>query len=111
MIVIPCAEPEVLLESIKDKVTRGVIRSWICDKDGDFTISLEQWNKKAWLRPSCESERLILCILPPEGAHISKLLYAVYHSRFAEMVLHRFDEEVSGEVGITPLPEGDDVVG
>jgi len=110
MIVIPSLNPELLLSSIKSKINSGVIKSWVCDKDGDFTISYDTWKNKAWLTPECAEGELKLYILPPKETHISTLIYAVYHARFLEMIVHRFDEEISGSVRVTPLPDGNDVV-
>jgi hypothetical protein len=67
------------------------VRTWSYDSDGDFTHTAEQWNKKAWLRPREEDDRLILNVLTPRSTTLSKLLYAIYHGRFIEMLLNHFD--------------------
>lgn len=87
--------PAGLLRKIKEYINKGKIDTWVYDSDGDFTHVPEQWNKKAWFRPTVESERLVFGLLGQVNVTMTKKLYAVYHGRFIEMVLSHFDQDIN----------------
>lgn len=74
----------------------------MCDSDGDFTHSVEQWKFRAWIRPHVESERVVFAILCRNDKNLSVAEYAVYHGRFVEMLLCHFDK-VCQSIDVTPL--------
>lgn len=92
-VIITTDKPKTLLSSIKEAIRSGTIRDWICDSDGDFTLSSDQWKHKAWLRPRFTDEGLTLNILSPKQTELSKTTYAVYHARSIEMLLEHFDDD------------------
>lgn len=101
--------PAKLLSDIRDAIQEGKIKTWSVDKDGDFTHSAEQWRYRAWFRPKVGGGELRLHILAPQGTTISKVVYAVYHGRFSEMVLTHFDNDVTS-VRASSMPEPGDAV-
>jgi len=109
MVTIQASAPQALLAAIKKAIDSNRIQTWTYDSDGDFTHTAQQWNRKAWLRPSVQSGGLSLSILPPNGTALSKEVYAIYHGRFIEMVLAHFDTEFSG-ASATAMPVMSDVV-
>lgn len=109
-IIVKTSNPSRLYQKIKDKVnSENPLETWSLDKDGDFTHSPPQWDKKAWLRPTIESDHLKLRIIPPKGSHISRTTYAVYHGRFIEMLLTHFDEHFH-EAHATAMPALGDII-
>ena len=102
-------KPKTLLSTIKEAIRAGNIGDWICDSDGDFTMSSEQWKHKAWLRPRFTDEGLTLNILTPKQTKLSKIAYAVYHARYIEMLLIHFDEGFR-HARATAMPVSPDVV-
>jgi hypothetical protein len=111
MIFLPTPNPADLLKKIKNAIDRGSIKTWKYDGDGDFTHTADQWNQKAWLRPILAPSSLNLHIVRPQGVQISKLVYAIYHGRFIEMVLHHFDSDISGNASASAKAMSPDRVG
>lgn len=95
--------PASLLALVKRGIDQRTIQTWAYDSDGDFTHSAQQWNRKAWLRPSLENGRLVLNIIGPQGQGVSKEIYGIYHGRFIEMLLVHFDDKFSS-ADATALP-------
>lgn len=84
--------PRKLLTTYKKAIDDGDVVTWSYDLDGDFTHTVEQWNKKAWLRPAVvEKTELVLHILAPKGTTLSPATYAVYHGRMIELMLRHCD--------------------
>lgn len=84
--------PKKLLAAYKKAIDDGHVSTWSYDKDGDFTHTADQWNKKAWLRPKfTEGEALTFIILGPKETTLSSSIYAVYHGRFIESMLAHCD--------------------
>jgi len=101
------ADARGLLEEIKN----GEIQTWSVDVDDDFTHTTHdgQWKNKAWMRPKVYDDRLLLNIIRPKGASISRPVYAVYHGRFIEMAIEHVSDMVTG-IRATPDPENGDLV-
>lgn len=86
------ATPNKLLNAYRKAIDDGHVSTWSYDKDGDFTHTAEQWNRKAWLRPRVHAEtELVLNILTPKETKLSSVVYAVYHGRFIESMLRHCD--------------------
>ena len=103
--------PEKLLKEFKLAVAEGRVSSWICDADGDFTLTLELWKNKAWLKPKIEIGGLTLNLIRPKKANITSQVYAAFHGRFIQTMLIHCDELFS-ECLASALPKGkDDVSG
>lgn len=89
------ATPRSLLKEIKSKIGEGRIDTWIVDSDGDFTHLPDQWQYHAWMRPFIVDDGIVFGIIAPKDIKISVTDYAVYHGRFAEMLLAHFDSMFS----------------
>lgn len=101
--------PKKLLAAYKKAVDDGHVETWSYDEDGDFTHNVDQWKKKAWLRPKVqEGQALAFYILAPKDAQLSSIEYAIYHGRFIESMLAHCDKLF--KVGrATAMPEDGDV--
>jgi hypothetical protein len=108
-VIITASNPTELLASIKAGMESGSVTAWICDSDGDFTLSTPSWTLKAWLRPRISEGKLVLNILPPRHSTMSKGVYAAYHARFIEMLLTAFDGNFT-DAKATALPIYPDLV-
>jgi len=108
-VIVVTPDPAGLLRTVKDLMTSGKIDTWSVDKDGDFTHTPPQWNRKAWLRPAVEPDRIVFHILTPKGTNMSGTMYAIYHGRFIEMLLTHVDKKFS-IAWATALPTSGDIV-
>ena len=87
-------EPGVLLSAITRGIADGRIKSWRVDKEGDFTLTSENFGGKAWMRPKVLSDRLLFNIVGVDGDDMSTQLYAIYHARLIQMLLMYFDKQM-----------------
>jgi hypothetical protein len=85
--------PDKLLTNIIDKIKEKTIQTWTIDSAGDFTHA-SQWKEKAWFRPKTIDGKLVFGIIGRKDEKMKKLLYGVYHGRFAEMLLSHFDNDI-----------------
>lgn len=103
-LIIKTSDPSRLLSQIKKAIDADKIKTWSYDSDGDFTHTPDQWENKAWLCVKKNSDgELSFGILGQREINTSKLIYAVYHGRFAEMLLNHFDAEIT-EITTTSMP-------
>lgn len=94
-----------LFDKISEKFQNNEIDTWLMDIDGDFTHSPSQWIKQAWIRKVSSSDKeLVFGIIGRKDVPMSKVIYGVYHGRFAEMLLTYFDEDID-DIRITSLLE------
>jgi hypothetical protein len=91
-IIVTTSRPRALLSRIREGMSDGAVTTWICDSDGDFTMSSDTWKDKAWLRPTVREDSLALNIFPPRDTTMPTSVYAVYHARFIEILLRYFDK-------------------
>lgn len=107
-ILIKTNDPQQLLRDIKEAIDNNVIQTWSYDKDGDFTHTLEQWKYNGWMRPHTEiinnNFNMSFGFLGNTSVVTTKAIYAVYHGRFAEMLLAHFDEQISN-ILLTSMPK------
>ncbi len=82
------------IKKLNEKLQREEIQTWSQDDDGDYTHTPLQWHNKAWMRAHVSSEYIIFGIVSSRKHALTKELYAVYHGRFAEMLLAHFDEHI-----------------
>jgi hypothetical protein len=108
-ITVTTSQPRALLSSLKEGMSDGTVTTWICDSDGDFTMSSDIWKHKAWLRPKVKEDSLALHIFPPNNTKMSTSVYAVYHARFVEMLLRHFDSKFQS-ARATAMPVSPDQV-
>lgn len=108
-LIIITYNPTKLLLDIKKAIDSKTIETWSYDKDGDFTHKPEQWVNSAWMRPHIKSGELRFGFIGNTKITSTKLIYAVYHGRFAEMLLNHFDDQFSN-VSATALPTDEDQI-
>ena len=102
--------PKRLLAAYKKAIDDNHVVTWSYDTDGDFTHCVDQWIRRAWLRPKIvEGEELVLYILCPVETELSKEVYAIYHGRFIESLLTHCDQLFSA-ASASAMPEDGDVV-
>lgn len=82
-------DPARLLRTFKKAIDDKHVVTWSYDQDGDFTHTPDQWQNKAWLKPTVEAGRLRMNVVPNKRYVTTKAIYGVYHGRFIEsMVTH-----------------------
>jgi hypothetical protein len=101
--------PAILLSTFKTFIDNGNVVTWSYDGDGDFTHCVDQWEKKARVRPVIRQDKLLLTIIKPRNENISKVVYGVYHGRFIESMLTHCDELFSQALA-TAVPSDGDMV-
>lgn len=101
--------PQKLLAEFKKAIDEGRVSTWSYDKDNDFTHTPDQWKNRAWLRPKIETNKLTFYIIRPEKISISSEVYAIYHGRFIESMLHHCDTLFSEGSATALSTVGDDV--
>jgi hypothetical protein len=106
-VIVKTENPRSLLSAIKKAIDDNAIETWSYDADGDFTHTADQWERRAWLRPSVREDRLVFNIIPPRTRSISRAVYGIYHGRFIEMLLNHFDNRFTDAVA-TALPTAAD---
>lgn len=86
--------PEQLIKKIKEAIDEKKITTWSYDSDGDFTHTPDQWKNHCWLRPRIISDNeLLFALIGRKKFNVTTTEYAVFHGRFAEMLLTHFDSE------------------
>ncbi|WP_229066545.1 hypothetical protein [Acidithiobacillus ferriphilus] len=92
---------------VQDSQT-GKITTWIKSNDGVYyTHKSSDWTKKAWFKPTIESDRLTFNIIKPKDKKVTPLVYAYYHGHIMETFLNHFDNLFSTAV-TSSLAERDD---
>jgi hypothetical protein len=94
-LIVNTPSPANLLAAIRKAITDKHIDTWTCDSDGDFTHTPKQWIYQAWLRPVPAPGALIFGLVGKTNVQMTKVIYAVYHGRFIEMLLTHFDDSFS----------------
>lgn len=101
---------DTLLCKINDAIDSNQISTWGYDDDGDYTAIPQQWNREAWMHPIIVDKKTIkFGIVQRRDASLTQNVYAVYHGRFAEMLLMHFDRYISNIEISSLLIEGVDV--
>jgi hypothetical protein len=108
MVRVITKNPEHLLTAIRDRIADGSVTTWRLTDQGYFTHTRANLKNLAWFKPTISSgKELSLNILRPKGGNISKEAYAIYHSRFSEMLLRHFDGDLSGILVTSLASQGD----
>jgi len=87
-------DPAGLLKAIKTAIDKGHVRTWKYDTDGDFTHCVQQWEGKAWLRPTIGIGALGLSFRVPKTGEEPEVR-GVYLGRFSEMLINHFRSSVA----------------
>lgn len=101
--------PQMLWENILKQIDNGVIDTWEIDSDGDLTHTPYQWKGEAWFRYYPNESELVFGIVARRERKMSKVIYGLYHGRFAEMLLTHFDTQIK-EITISSMPEEYDLI-
>lgn len=103
-IIIKTENPKQLLHSLNTAIKNKEILTWMVDDDGDYTITRDQWQYHAWMKPySCEIEGVLrFGIVQSRRFRMTKELYGIYHGRFVATLLSHFDTQMEN-IEITPL--------
>lgn len=102
-LIVKTSNPHGLLTEIKKAIDTKSIQTWSYDSEGDFTHTPEQWQFKGWMTPKVYQGELHFGFLGHRDVVTTKLIYAVYHGRLAEMLLNHFDDKFSN-VQATSMP-------
>lgn len=95
-VVLKGISADTLLKNIHDLINQNRIQTWEYDAVGDYTMTPLQWRRQAWIRlQKEEGETIKFGIIPRRDAKLSKEVYAIYHGRFAEMLLAHFDINIA----------------
>lgn len=100
--------PRDLVDAVKKRIEDGRIKTWSVDAEGDFTHTPTQWQRRAWMRPRIKVDRVVFSILGNKKFTMTKAVYAVYHGRFAEMLLEHLDTDFS-KLEATAKKDAEDV--
>jgi len=96
--------PDALWNYILKQIKKGEIDTWETDADEDLTHIPYQWYREAWFRHYPDDNELIIGIIARRDKKMSKVIYGLYHGRFAEMLLIHFDTLIK-EIKISSYPE------
>lgn len=89
-------DPAALLRQIKSAIDQRKIVTWSYNGQGDFTHSVDQWGGLAFLRPVVvDGGFLRLKFITQNNKPATRTVYAVYHGRFAEMLIKHFPAVVT----------------
>lgn len=88
-------KPDEFIKELNDAIKKGYIETWYLDADGDYTHTPEQWRNRAWFKiRSKRGNKIVFGIVASRNFRLTKVLYAVYHGRFAEMLLAHLDNHI-----------------
>lgn len=104
-------QKENILEEIRELIYSEKVRKWSIDSDDDLTLLIPEWHCKAWMRikpikndPKCVVFGIVTSQLYP----LTKSIYAIYHSRLAELLLTHFDTDIETMEISALLVKGED---
>lgn len=110
MITIFTSRPYSLLKKINEYMDSYRIQTWEYDSQGDYTINSNQWRFLAWFRPLVtKGEKIDFIIVGNKEAVTTIHDYAVYHGKFAEMLISHFFPYFS-RIEMTPVPTRYDLI-
>lgn len=107
-----CDAPQTLLTAFKARIAqteqKGKITTWELHSDGQhYTHRAADWNRKAWMRPSIQPDRLTFNIVRSQKSSVSSVAYAYYHGHLIETFLAHFDN-VFSIASASAMPEAGD---
>jgi len=98
-----------LFEAIQRDVELNRIKDWELDEQGDYTYANAPWKNLAWMRVRKTTSGLRINIIGNQQGDMSDETYAVYHSRFVEMLVLYFDKFFDSAL-VTALGSESDLV-
>jgi hypothetical protein len=93
MISVSSTQPKALLDAIYKAIRDKHVMTWrYATFDGVtyLTHCPDQWDSKAWLKPSIVGGELRFSIIAPKGETITWVVYGVYQGRLIEMLNSHF---------------------
>ena len=112
-LVVETDNSDEVIKRIYDGIENNHIDTWTVNAAGYFTAVPRQWYNKAWMRKSNLIKEKYLCfgIIEVQRGSMTQELYAIYHCRFAEMILAHCGDLI-GNMMISPCSiKGVDVIG
>lgn len=94
-----------MADELRQLLERNLSDVWTMDTDHDMTMCSPQLAYHAWIRikqEDVEKKQVTFAIVSSTQYKLTTSLYAVYHSRFAELLLTYFDKEIK-DLEINPL--------
>jgi len=92
-----------IIERIGSLIQDNPYSAWIIDADRDISLADPMWKYHAWFRFKAEENQGgVFGIIGSKKYHMTKTLYAIYHSRLADLLLANFDTDIE-RLEITPL--------
>lgn len=107
-IIVHTRYPDELRNQIRSGIDSQEINTWQYDADGDFTSMTVLWKNRAWFRPYIEPDNLVFAILGRKDSLLTVTEYAYYHSRFAEMLMAHFSNDITEIIVQTPFTNSKD---
>lgn len=109
-----CDAPQALLAAFNARITqteqKNKITTWELHSDGQYyTHRAADWNRKAWMRPVVQTDRLTFNVVRSKDATVSSVAYAYYHGHLIETFLAHFDRMFSS-ASASAMPEAGDRV-
>jgi hypothetical protein len=105
------SDPTKLLNTFRKAITDGHVRTWECDKDGDFTHKTDQWVGRAWLHPDPGIGTLTMTFIPPQNTRVSNDVFAIYQGRFIESVTAHCNQLFQRAISTARPTNSDNMVG
>ncbi|MCW2106442.1 UNVERIFIED_ORG: hypothetical protein M2402_003624 [Rahnella aquatilis] len=97
-------------KAIEQEEPKGKINTWVRSEDEEYyTHKAEEWNSKAWFKPSIKDGVLTFNIIKPQNKNISTVTYAYYHGHLTETFLSHFDTIFTKAIS-SSMPTNDDKV-
>lgn len=104
-------EAKELPTKIQDKIESIPNFPWSIDSSGDFVYRKLPWKFQAWMRVKLqrESKKIVFGIVGRKDKMLTTTEYAIYHGRFAEMLLYTCDKYIE-KIEISSLATKDDSI-
>lgn len=101
-VFIKVKDPKGLLDDIKSAVENGEIQTWVCDSDGDFTLSDEDLKNEAWFHPyQVVGDTLVFGIVGRKNVKMPMSLFSTYHGELTKTLLMNYGGQL-GDFMIVP---------
>lgn len=110
-ITIYTSTPRKLSRLLKIAIESGIVGTWTVDGDGDYTPNDDFLGEKGWLTISeiKAHEALILGLIGRKYVTMTTGEYALFHTRFAELLLTHFDS-LFHKIEISAYPTSQDKI-
>lgn len=106
------AAAQALLKEFDKRISQsepaGKITTWEKSADGAYyTHRAKEWQAKAWMKPTIQSDKLVFNIVKPKNSDVSATVYAYYHGHLTETFLNHFDKMFTYGVSSALADPGD----